>query len=196
MRLFTAIELPEPVRAAVAGAAAPMLRPLPGVRAVAPENLHVTLCFLGEVGEDRLPAIRAAIAEATAAVPAARVQVAGFGAFPNVRSPRTVWAGVTDPSGVIAAAELAVSARIGPLGFPRERRPFTAHVTVARIDTSAPAWRRRGPAGGQRAALVLPPPLPLGPEFPVCEVVLFRSDLASRGPRYVPLDRFPLAASA
>lgn len=188
MRIFTAVELPDAVRAAIHAAAEPLLRPLPAVRTVAEPNLHVTVRFLGDVEDSRVPELSAALGAAAATVPAGVAAAAGFGAYPNARQPRVVWAGVEDRTGTIAAAERAVSAAVAPLGFPPESRPFSAHVTVARVDVQSPAWRRRGPFDN----LDLPKPSPLGPEFPVREVVLCASELTPRGPVYTAVARFPL----
>jgi RNA 2',3'-cyclic 3'-phosphodiesterase len=191
LRLFTAVTLPDEVRAAAFEAATPLVARLPGVKRVAEANLHVTLRFLGDTPHDALPRLREALAEAAAAVRAGRVRVAGFGAFPDVRRPRVVWAGVDDPAGVLAAAEGAVGERVAPLGFRGESRPYTAHVTVARVDTHTPEWRRRGPFD----TLTFPPKAPFGPEFAVSDLVLFRSELTPRGALHHVVERFPLAPS-
>ena len=190
MRLFTAVELPEAVRAAVAAAAGPLLAPLTGVRATTREHLHVTVRFLGDVEPEALPAVRQALAAAAAGVPSSRARILGFGAFPTLRAPRVIWAGVEDPAGTCAALERAASAQVGPLGFPPEERAFTPHVTLARIVGPRGQRYRRGPA----QPLSPPPPAPFGPEFAVASLTLFRSDLSPRGPAHTALDRFPLAA--
>lgn len=193
MRLFTAVELPDEVRAAVAAAAGPLLDPFPDARRVAPENLHVTLRFLGDVEPGAVDAIRAALADASSASPSGAARVRGFGAFPGPRSPRVIWAGVDDPSGAITTLERNVSARIEGLGFPPEDRPYAPHVTVARIGGSRrPRRGRRADASGPGPAFTPPPPQPLGPEFPVRELSLVASELSPRGPRYRAVDRFPL----
>jgi 2'-5' RNA ligase len=197
MRLFTAVELPDEVRAAVAAAAAPLLAPFPDARRVAPENLHVTVRFLGDVQPQALPAIRAALAEASSESGAGRARAQGFGAFPGPSEPRVVWAGIDDPAHAFTALERNVGERIAPLGFPPEDRPYAPHVTVARLGSprGRPGRGRRAPADRARP-FVSPPSSPLGPEFPVRELTLFESELTPRGPRYRALDRFPLAAGS
>jgi len=198
MRVFAAVELPEAVRAAVSAAfdtsLLPLLAPFGAVRPVSRENLHVTVRFLGETAPESLPAVREALASAAAAVGSSTAQVCGFGTFPSLRAPRVAWAGIDDPRRTIAALEREITSRIAPLGFRPEGRPYTAHVTMARLP-GAPRGRRRPSDRGRVPAppLVLPPAAPLGPEFPVGELTLFVSELSPRGPSYRALDRFPLA---
>jgi len=186
VRLFTAIELPEEVRAAVHAAAAPLLRGLPGCKPVAEENLHVTVKFLGEVAEDRLAEIAAAVRQAASTGPAARLRILGFGAFPDPRRPRVVWAGVEDAARSLPILERAVTGALEPLGFRPEDRAWTAHVTVARLGDPR---RRRGGVSG----LVVPAPAPTGPPFDATHLTLFASELGPRGPTYRVVERFPLA---
>jgi RNA 2',3'-cyclic 3'-phosphodiesterase len=199
MRLFTAVELPETVRAAVRSSYEAEIAPqLPGPRAVRPvaaENLHVTVRFLGETPEAALTALCEALSSAAAEVPSAEsVRVRGFGAFPSARAPRVLWAGIDDPSRTIALLEGAVSRRIAPLGFAPEERPYTPHVTVARVAEGRRRGRgARGPRPPQ-TTLALPSEIPLGPEFPVRELSLVLSELTPRGALYRTLARFPLSA--
>lgn len=206
------MELPDAVRAAVVTAARPLLAPFGRTaRAVAETNLHVTVRFLGEVGDERLPALRAALRGATAAIRqrppssatsstasaaaesagvGATIRVTGFGAFPNLRAPRVVWAGIDDPERSVSELERAVTAAVAPLGFEPEDRRYTPHVTVARIDD---ARRGRGRREHAPAAFVPPPPSQLGPAFVLSQLTLFASELTPSGTRYRAIDRFRIA---
>jgi RNA 2',3'-cyclic 3'-phosphodiesterase len=112
--------------------------------------------------------------------------VSGLGAFPSPARPRVLWAGVAE--GAEAAGVLAgrIDAALTPLGFDRERRPFSAHVTLGRVRTPraqprlAGALAVGGPAGRQR----------------VTHVSLMRSDLSPRGARYTELAALPLAPAS
>lgn len=207
MRLFTAVDLPEPVRDAVHAAAAP-LRGTSGCRTVPAADLHVTVRFLGAVPGHRLPRVCAAIGAAVArwargGPPQIRLRCRGSGVFPDARRPRVIWAGVDAGDRRAADLERAVSAELTPLGFPPEDRPWTPHVTVARVADP------RRPSAGR----IPSPPFELaaGPWFDVPDLVLYESvgpDAAlvpsGSGPprpgsrtssRYRVVERFPLSAA-
>ncbi|MFA6214584.1 MAG: RNA 2',3'-cyclic phosphodiesterase [Candidatus Micrarchaeia archaeon] len=125
MRLFAAIQVPSSLHPAISRAAEP-LRDCMGVRLVAPGSWHLTLCFLGDCGEEKAKAA----AEALAAVrfEPFGVRLSGAGAYPNVHFPRAVFIGGESP-GAAALAE-KVRAALSPLGAKDEK--FSVHVTVAR----------------------------------------------------------------
>lgn len=109
------------------------LQALPArLRVVPPGNLHLTLKFLGEVDEGRVPAVVGALEAAVEGTEPFSLVLKGTGAFPRERSPRVLWIGVEG-----AEPLEGVARRLDPLledlGFPREKRPFSAHLTVARV---------------------------------------------------------------
>lgn len=138
MRLFIALTPPPDVQREVWNAFAPLrARPLP-VKWVPPENLHLTLKFLGEVGAERQPEILGALATAAQGARTITLVVRGAGAFPNHRAPRVVWAGIeADPAIEILADR--VERHCAPLGFPIEGRPFRPHLTLGRAGRDARA---------------------------------------------------------
>ena len=155
MRLFVALNLPEAVREALWQAAA-RLRDLDlPVRWVKPDGLHLTLKFLGEVGEEREPDLIAALGRAAVPPPGSRpgsgvlnLRVHGFGAFPDPRRPRVLWAGV-EAEPALELLQHAVEREFEPLGFPTEARPFRPHLTLGRAERDA----RSSDFGGLEAAL-------------------------------------------
>jgi len=171
----------------VHAAAAPILRGLPACRPVASENLHVTVRFLGEVGPERLQETARALWAAAESVPAGRLRIYGFGAFPHLRRPRVVWAGVEDPEGCTAPLERVVSAALVPLGHPPEDRDWTPHVTVARLGDPRKL-------GVRARVFVAPPEAPIGSWFEATDLTLFESELGPGGPTYRVVERFPLGA--
>jgi RNA 2',3'-cyclic 3'-phosphodiesterase len=178
-RLFVALDLPEGARAALAGWAVEVARPVDGLRLVDTEMLHVTLVFLGwrEVGEaERIGDLALAEAEA-AAVPALAVEGA---AWLPPRRPRVLAVDLADGGGALAALQSRVSASLTrSAGFEPERRAFRPHVTVARVRKEA-----RVRAGD----LPVPPAL----EFPGDALTLYRSRLTRTGAVYEPLARAAL----
>jgi 2'-5' RNA ligase len=102
------------------------------VRWVRDAGLHLTLKFLGEVAEDRVPAVEEAFVGACAGTPRLTLSVREFGAFPSTRRPKILWAGFgADPALELLAHR--IEQQFESLGFPVEGRPFRPHVTLGRI---------------------------------------------------------------
>jgi RNA 2',3'-cyclic 3'-phosphodiesterase len=191
LRLFVAVDPPEPVRRhalalrrrleRAAGRAAGE------VKWVAPENLHLTLQFLGAVPEERLDEVSAAVTGAAAPGAPLELALQGAGAFPGARRARVLWAGVAGEVPRLGALVAELGRRLAPLGYPPEERAFSPHLTLGRA---------RDPRGlpGLAAALAAPDEAPATP-WPVTELVLYRSHLSPRGPSYQPLLRAPLQRS-
>jgi RNA 2',3'-cyclic 3'-phosphodiesterase len=96
------------------------------------ENLHVTIKFLGPTSEERLTALGAALDRELVKLPRFRLQLHRMGAFPSARHASVIWAGTDDVDGGLAAVAATVETIAEDLGFARERRPMTGHVTVGR----------------------------------------------------------------
>jgi 2'-5' RNA ligase len=151
---------------------------------VAPENLHITVKFLGRIDETRVPAVIEALHTAATGRHAFDLEIVSLGAFPSPTRPRVLWAGVTEGETPLAALAAAVDDALAPLGFPRETRAFTAHVTLARVREP-----RRTPALAE--ALAAAAARRFG-RLTIEHVALMRSDLSPRGARYTALSTVPL----
>jgi 2'-5' RNA ligase len=191
-RLFVALELPLEVREALVGWRDAAVRGLPGMRVLRGEDLHVTLCFLGWQPLSEAVAILRACGVA-AACPAAPLAV-GSAVWLPPRRPRVLAVALEDRSSALAAVQGVVSAALVEGGwYTPEKRPFLAHVTVARVGRAGGGPRRVGPRGGgprgggaasaDGMALGDPP----SPAFAGSRVTLFRSRLSPAGARYEPL---------
>jgi 2'-5' RNA ligase len=199
MRLFIGLELSDAVRSrvsAIAGALRERLGPRVTARWIPPENLHITLWFIGEVPEDRAAAILQTV-DAPFSIPGFDLEIRGVGAFPAQGAPRVLWIGVGagQESAIALYGELAT--RLQPLGFEPERRAYAAHLTIAR----AKDWPERAKQGKprrmdrvDRAAL-----REILREFPadagrcrIDAVTVFRSRLSPKGATYEPVLRVPL----
>lgn len=99
------------------------------------ENLHLTLAFLGRVDDQRIGEISSAIAGLVQGHVDFSVRLGGLGAFPSTRRARVIWAGLDDPAQGISGLADSVGEAMERLGFPREKRAFSPHVTVARLKT-------------------------------------------------------------
>ena len=132
MRLFVALEIPSAVRENLAALLNPLRAVSPQTRWVRPENLHVTLKFIGEVAEGKLAGIRSGLAGVGSEQPA-KLDFRGLGFFPNEKHPRVFWAGIkASPNLNILAADIDKATE--KLGIPVEKRPFSPHVTLARFE--------------------------------------------------------------
>ena len=189
MRLFTAVELPQDVRDHLAA----LVRRLRsaggnGIKLVDPDNLHVTLKFVGEVADDRVAELTEAMA---GIVPAGVIGplVADRAELLPPRGPvRVIATGLGGDEGAVRRLFKSVEDRCADLGFPAERRAYRPHVTLARARAMLPGSSR------QHIADVLTAGLP-GPPFTVTHFTLFRSDLKPTGPEYTALARFPLGVT-
>lgn len=132
MRLFIALEIPSSVRANLAALLASMRAITKEPRWVRPENLHVTLKFLGEVAEEKVDAIRSALGEIRSAK-AVSMGFRGLGFFPNEKHPRVFWAGM-EASPNLKPLARDIEAAMEELGIPREKREFSPHLTLARFE--------------------------------------------------------------
>jgi 2'-5' RNA ligase len=155
---------------------------------VRPENLHLTLKFLGEVEEAALTAVADAIGPVAARHAPLRLVVAGLGAFPQPRAARVVWIGVREGAEGLAKLHAELEAGLEPLGFQREARPFTSHLTLGRV---------RGPGRREQlaAAVTSMMPEPVG-DMLLDRIDLMRSELRPEGARYSVLRTFPLQGAA
>ena len=144
--------------------------------------------FLGDVDEGRLEAIAGALTGAVPGAAAFDSQVEGLGAFPSAARPRVVWAGVTVGAPAIGDLAGRVDEALAALGFAREARPFSAHITLGRI-------RQPGRAPALTEALRGAAGRPFG-RLGVSRVSLMRSELSPRGARYTELAAASLGGAA
>lgn len=137
-RLFIAVPIPGPARAAVEAlvavvraAAEPGVR---DVRWVRMDGLHVTIRFLGPTLDEQVAGIIEAIDAAAARTAPFEVLLRGAGAFPSTARPRALWLGVDDGAAELAALAAAIGDGLASRGWPPTDRPFRAHLTLARAD--------------------------------------------------------------
>jgi len=126
-RLFVAIDLPEPLKIALSG----ICHGIPGVRWLPPAQLHLTLSFIGEVEDCMFQAIRSTLSGS--GLPPASCRLRGIGCFPAKGRPRVIWAGVDDDGAGLTAMHAQVEQDLRRLGISPEERPFTPHITLARL---------------------------------------------------------------
>ena len=185
MRLFVALEVPEPPRREVRRRIDGVRDRLPRARWADLENLHLTLLFLGETAETDVPALAARLREAFARCPPLDLRLASGGTFPPGRPARVAWVGIDAPDALETLQEEITRAAVETLGFEPEERGYHPHVTLARCPDP---WRRDA-IDKFKTALTGP----VGPPFVADHGILFESKLSPKGARYRAVETFPMA---
>jgi RNA 2',3'-cyclic 3'-phosphodiesterase len=191
MRLFVAAEPSEAVRraaSAVSGrlrAALESRRMGDGLRWVPEQNLHLTVWFLGEVSDNRAAAVLDTL-RPPVGVPPFTLHLSGLGAFPPSGPPRVYWLGVARGGEELARIHDDLGTRLAPWGFEGEGRPYSAHLTLARV--------KEAPAAAARAVIrqLLRDTDADAGSCQVEALTVFRSRTSPRGAAYEPLLRVPL----
>jgi 2'-5' RNA ligase len=180
MRAFIAVELDDDVRAAVARVVRTLREGPSGesVRWAQPENLHVTVRFLGDVARERIPAIVREVGAAAAGVPPFFVELGRVGAFPSARRPRVIALAIA-PEKPLQQLAAAVEAAVVRAGVESDRHRFRPHLTLGRLR-------------GRELPPVTAPVTAEGETMAVNEIVLFSSELTRRGALHTPLERMAL----
>lgn len=185
VRLFIAVNLPPDLRQHLWDAAEPLRAAHYPVRWVAPDGIHVTLKFLGEVKPARETEILEGLGAAVQGAKPFQLPMSGFGAFPAISRPRVVWAGC-EPVPPLELLQHRVEQEMERLGFPVEGRAFHPHVTLGRVQRDA----RWGAFSDLEERLSR---LEFGGETMVDSVDLMESRLAREGAQYTRRQAVPLA---
>ena len=185
MRLFVALEIPSAVLENFAALLEALRAVSPQTRWVRAENLHVTLKFIGEVPEAQLPAIRGALTGVRCEQPVA-LDFRGLGFFPDDKQPRVFWAGIKASPNLKNLA-VDVDRASEKVGIPREKCPFSPHLTLARFEP--PRLPEKLRAAIQENAARDFGSLRSG------EFHLIESKLKPSGAEYTKLESFPFAVA-
>jgi 2'-5' RNA ligase len=159
------------------------LRSIPAdVKWVRPKSIHLTLKFLGNIDEGGIDSIAQAIQNGVRTFQSWPVYIKNVGAFPSLRNPRVVWIGIEDKSGKIITLQNQIEKELSRLGFEKEKRRFSPHLTLGRV---------KSPRGKRDLILYLSDEREreFG-ETQIDRVVLFRSDLKPSGAVYTVLREF------
>ena len=186
-RIFCAVDLPGFVRAqlqehirqlreAVADQSASWTRV---------ENIHLTLKFFGNVAIERIPKVSAAVERAIRKFPTFPISIGKTGVFPNPRRAQVLWIGVSDPTGKLSELQRQLEHECAKEGFEKEDRAYRPHLTIARL---------RKPEG---ARLLADAHLKMDfepAEITLSELIVFRSELSSKGSKYTAISKHELSA--
>jgi len=185
IRGFIAIDLPAGVRQSLETLGLELKKSDAAVGWTRPEGIHLTLKFLGNVTPETIDLIKPVLADIGSHTAVFCLQAAGCGAFPNVKQPRVIWAGMRGESEPLTRLQREVDLAMTGFGFQPEDRPFKPHLTLGRVR-------------GRQHLLALQQLLLAHQEFTaepfdVTELVLYKSELRPDGARYTPLFRAPFS---
>ncbi len=158
--------------------------PDPRLRWVPPENLHLTLCFLGDVDAERIPDLEAALGAVPLAGPI-ELRLNGLGAFPGNQRPRVLWAGIAGDIARMASFQVQIQEAALPFAQRPDPKPFSPHLTLARIKEGD------GRLGRAVRRLVQAEAETEFGAWPATEIQLMKSVLGADRSRYEVLARFP-----
>jgi RNA 2',3'-cyclic 3'-phosphodiesterase len=192
IRSFVAVELDPIVREALGQCIARLEAEEGGelVRWISPEEIHLTLKFLGDIGTGQVPSLSRALDRVAASHAPFDLALVDLGCFPSARRARVFWVGVDDSGGRLAALVESLEDAFARLGFERETRPYEAHLTLGRVRRDAP--RPEVVALASESVLDLTRDLAL--QIPA--VSLMRSDLTPSGAIYTRLHHAALVSKA
>jgi 2'-5' RNA ligase len=157
------------------------------VRWVNPHGIHLTLKFLGDVPASRIQGIVLAVSQGKDGVTPFTISFGGLGCFPTTRRPNVIWVGVNGDTGTLARLQTGVEERLSALGYPSEKRRYTPHLTLGRVDRRVTDSERRRLGDLIQAQTVGS----LG-EMQVRAVSLMKSELSPAGATYARLAAVPL----
>ncbi len=188
-RTFIAVELPEPLRVAIAGLRHLIPRAsFEAVRWVHPDGIHITLKFLGDVEPSKTLEISQELADAASRSSRLLLRPGATGVFPDVHAPRALWTGFEGDIQRLGQLQGRVEGVLTKLEIEPDRQKFTPHATAGRLNNEVPGFIA-SQTGAAWVALKLPLELPA---FTISAVVLLRSRLERTGARYEKLSEAAL----
>ena len=196
MRIFIGIDLDPEVRTRIERFLEGVEGFAPEARWVRPESLHITLKFVGEQTPERVQAITEHLQRVESS--AFEVRAGGYGFFPTAKAPRVFWIGIhAGPQ--LAELAKSIDMDVAEVGIPREDRPYSPHLTLARVGagrrSGSPKWRKGD--GPSATFAVLEKRLAAMGELDfgamtAHEFILYQSHLSPKGSKYTKLQCFPM----
>jgi RNA 2',3'-cyclic 3'-phosphodiesterase len=182
-RVFCAVELPDDVRARLQEHIARLRKEVPDASASwsRVENIHLTLKFFGNVALEHIPKISAASTRTTEQFSRFQIEVGNSGVFPRPSRAQVLWIGVSDPSDKLAALQKRFEDECAAEGFEKEDRAYRPHLTIARLRKPE---RRLADTHLQMTFEPI--------AVPLHELIIFRSELSSKGSKYTAISRHQL----
>lgn len=179
IRSFIAIEISKDIKNEIREWQEGLKKSVNGVKWVNPDNIHITLKFLGNIHENQIPDLKQAVSKSVSGMDRFDIEVSGEGCFPNIRRPRVIWLGVEKGKDILKKIAGNIENECAKIGFEKERRPYSPHFTIGRVkflkDTSG--LQRYFTENGFKSKI-----------FTAKEIILMRSELTPSGAVYIPLE--------
>jgi 2'-5' RNA ligase len=175
MRAFIALELSDEVRAELARLESALKETAADVKWVKPENIHLTLKFLGNIEEAKAEEVTAVLNNIASRNHAFEISLFKLGGFPSLNYPRVIWVGIGKGCGETDKIAKSIEDELEKIGFPKENRPFNAHLTLGRVKSG----RNKAELKEKLLALEL-----RRASCAVSHITLFESKLTPHGPIY------------
>ncbi|MXY49355.1 MAG: RNA 2',3'-cyclic phosphodiesterase [Gemmatimonadetes bacterium] len=183
MRTFIAVEVPVSAKDRIAQLVNRFKTTGTDIKWVEPDNIHVTLKFLGNIGTDKPAVIRDGLSAALDSAGTFDLKLGRIGAFPDMNRPRVFWVSIVEGRDELVAMQQRIETELHARGFVREERPFSPHLTIGRV---------RSPRGlAKLTDLVRDMAFETEP-FTVKRAALVKSDLKPDGPVYTVIDHVEL----
>lgn len=187
IRAFIAIELTGQAHDELACLQSALQKAGADVKWVEPENIHLTLRFLGDLVPEKAEELKKVLAEIAAGSKPFELTIKDVGAFPGLASPRVIWAGMGLGAAESARIAEAIETKLLTIGMPGEERKFHPHMTLGRVRSPKNCEKLRG--------IIETTKFEASSKIYVDHLTLFRSQLTMRGPVYTPLFKASIATS-
>jgi len=187
LRLFLAIDIPSEIREELTKIQNHFKSLSLSASWVRPDNIHLTLKFLGNTEPEKIPQIVETMNTCVGSIAPFSLSLTEVGGFPNLNQPRVLWVGLADSQGFLVSAQKNIDQNLSRLGYDADNKPFFPHLTLARI---------KSPKGRQGikekiASLNMDETKP----FCISSIKLYKSDLTPRGAIYTSLHEFNINPS-
>ncbi len=182
IRSFIAIEISSSVREKIAYLQDDLKKYEERISWTKPDNLHLTLKFLGDVEESQIQLVGESLTTATKGFRPFSFFVKELGAFPNLRRPRVLWLGIENPTGELSKIYSEIEQQLNELGFSKGKKRFNPHLTIGRVKSAVSDEFIEGfKSAGFEAQ-----------EIEIEQIILMRSELHPKGAIYTPLEKVRL----
>ncbi len=188
VRTFLAIDLPNEVKDHLLTLQNSLKQAKADVRWVKKDLMHLTMRFLGEVAPDMLPMIGEAASIATNGLETFELKTSNLGVFPNLRRPRVIWVGLAGKINLLNLLKEKLDNNLLQIGFPKEDRPFSPHLTLGRIKSGKNISKLSQMIIEQDKLSINQKII----SFKVKELLVYKSVLSPSGPSYTILSRHSL----
>ena len=184
VRTFIAIKLTPEIISDISRVQEELKRTSAQVKWVKPENIHLTLKFLGHITSEELEKVKIATRETLKPFRPFEINVSGLGAFPKINYPRVIWMGINKGKEELKRIAFSIEENLSKNGFAKEKRTFSPHLTIGRVKSLKGRERLTEILTGNRVTN-------LG-NMRVTKISLIKSELRPQGPVYTSLEEIIL----